>query len=266
MFTEAKKILKLFSRYFRLNLASQMEYRASFFVQIFGMVLNNASFIFFWWIAFDITGDYIAGYTFKDVMFIWAVTSSAFGLAHILFYNVHKISNLIITGELDTYLLQPVAVLPNILGAATSVSAWGDVLYGVVLLSIVWGFAPNVWAIFLLATLLGALIMTALNVLAHTLTFYLGNASIITSSVFEFMITFSIYPEGMFQGFIRVIIFSILPAAFITHIPLRLINDFNIGTFAIWIGFTIVFLTLSCVFFYRGLRKYESGNLIITRL
>ena len=68
MFTEAKKILKLFGKYFKLNLASQMEYRTSFFVQIFGMVINNASFIFFWWLAFDATGSYIAGYTFKDVM------------------------------------------------------------------------------------------------------------------------------------------------------------------------------------------------------
>lgn len=119
MLTEAKKIIKLFSRYFRLNLASQMEYRLSFFVQVFGMVLNNASFIFFWWIAFDITGNSIAGYTMKDVMFIWAVASSSFGITHVLFYNVSAISRLIITGELDTYLLQPVPVLANLLGAST---------------------------------------------------------------------------------------------------------------------------------------------------
>jgi len=263
---EVKKIIRLFSRYFKLNLASQMEYRTSFFVQIFGMVINNATFIFFWHLAFDATGTYIAGYTFKDVMFIWAVTSSAFGLAQILFNNVHRISQLIITGELDTYLLQPVPVLPNILGARTQVSAWGDMLYGIVLLSIVWGFSWNVWLIFALSIILGGLLFTAINVITHTLTFYLGNASMITSTVFEFMITFSIYPEGIFQGFVRLLIFSILPAAFITHIPLRLVGNFNVSTFAIWIGFTIVFLAIACIFFNRGLKKYESGNLIITRL
>ena len=243
-----------------------MEYRTSFFVQVFGMVLNNASFIFFWYLAFNATGEYIAGYTFKDVMFIWAVTSSAFGFAHILFYNVHRISHLIITGELDTYLLQPVPVLPNILGAGTQVSAWGDVIYGVVLLAIVWGFAPNIWIIFALSTVLGGLLFASINVITHTLTFYIGNASMITSSAFEFMITFSIYPEGIFKGFLRLIIFSVLPAAFITHIPLRLVSDFNITTFALWIGFTIVFLSVACIFFNRGLKHYESGNLIVTRL
>ncbi|MEX1375864.1 MAG: ABC-2 family transporter protein [Eubacteriales bacterium] len=266
MFTEAKKILKLFSRYFRLNLASQMEYRTSFFVQIFGMVLNNASFIFFWYLAFEATGSQIAGYTFKDVMFLWAVASSAFGISHILFYNVHRISQIIITGELDTYLLQPVAVLPNVLGASTQVSAWGDLLYGIVLLAVVWGFTPSVWGIFFLAIVLGGLLLTAVNISAHTLTFYIGNASMITGAIFEFMLTFSIYPEGIFQGFIRLVIFSILPAAFITHIPLRLVKNFSISTLAILIGFVSIFLFLSISFFNRGLKKYESGNLIVTRL
>ena len=266
MFMEVKKIIKLFGRYFKLNLASQMEYRTSFIVQVFGMVLNNASFIFFWWLAFGVTGNYIAGYTFKDVMFIWAVSSSAFGLGHILFYNVHRISQLIITGELDTYLLQPVPVLPNILGASTQVSAWGDFFYGIILLAIVWGFSLRLWLIFALAVVLGGLIYTAINIIAHTLTFYLGNANMITGSVFEFMINFSIYPEGIFKGLIRLLIYSLLPAAFITHIPLKLVKSFNIGTFGIWIGFTIVFLTVAFLFFNRGLKKYESGNLIITRM
>ncbi|MBN2878003.1 MAG: ABC-2 family transporter protein [Clostridia bacterium] len=266
MYTEAKKILRLFTRYFKLNLSSQMEYRASFLVQVFGMAINNATFIFFWWLAFGVAGEYIAGYTFKDIMFLWAVTSSAFGLAHILFYNVHRISNLIITGELDTFLLQPVPVLPNILGAGTSVSAWGDLVYGVVLLAIVWGLSAKVWIIFVLAVMLGAVIFTCVNILAHTLTFYIGNAEMIASTVFEFMISFSIYPDKIFSGIVRILIYSLLPAAFISHIPLRLVKDFNIGTLAIWLAFAIGFLVLSFVFFYRGLRKYESGNLIVTRM
>ena len=266
MFTAVKKTVRLFTRYFKLNLSSQMEYRASFFVQIFGMTINNATFIFFWWLAFGATGEYIAGYTFKDVMFIWAVTSSAFGLAHILFYNVHKISQLIITGELDTYLLQPMPVLPNILGAATSVSAWGDLFYGIVLLAIVWGFSTGVWLIFVLATLLGAVIFTALNVITQSLTFYIGNSNMISGSVFEFMISFSIYPESIFKGVVRLMIFSLLPAAFISHIPLRLVKNFSPAALIIWIGFAVAFLSISCIVFYRGLKKYKSGNLIVTRM
>lgn len=266
MLMEAKKIIKLYKRYFKLNLSSQMEYRASFFVQVFGMILNNASFIFFWWIAFDITGNNIAGYKMKDVMFIWAVASSAFGLVHILFYNVNRISSLIITGELDTYLLQPIPVLANILGASTQVSAWGDFVYGWVILFVFWGININALLIFVLAIFLGGMVMTGMIIMAHTITFYIGNAQMIVSASTNFMINFSIYPEGIFRGFIRLIIYSILPAAFITHIPLRLVNDFSITTLIIWIIIAIFYFMLSCWFFTRGLKKYESGNLIITRM
>lgn len=266
MLMEARKIIKLYKRYFRLNLASQMEYRVSFFVQVFGMILNNASFIFFWWIAFDITGNNIAGYQMKDVMFIWAIASSAFGIVYILFYNVNRISSLIITGELDTYLLQPIPVLANILGASTQVSAWGDFVYGWVILFIFWGININALIIFVLAIFIGGMVMTGMIIMAHTITFYIGNAQMIVSASTNFMINFSIYPEGIFRGFIRLIIYSILPAAFITHIPLRLVNDFNIITLIIWVIVAIFYFALSCWFFTMGLKKYESGNLIITRM
>lgn len=266
MFTEAKKILNLFRRYFKINLASQMEYRVSFFVQVFGMILNNASFIFFWWVAFDITGNDIAGYGMRDVMYIWAVTSSAFGLSFILFYNVNKINNLIITGELDTYLLQPIPVLVNVLGADTMVSAWGDFFYGWAILFIFWGLNLNAILIFMLAIVLGGLLLTGILIMAQTLTFYMGKADMIGGAIFEFMINFSIYPKGIFQGVVRLLIYSLLPAAFISHIPLELVQNFSLGKLAIWVAFVGVYFTLSCVFFNRGLKKYESGNLIIARM
>ncbi len=266
MFTEAKKILKIFRRYFKLNLASQMEYRASFLVQVFGMVLNNAAFIVFWGVLFSTMGGSIVGYEMRDVMFLWAVASSAFGFCYILFHNVSRISHLIITGELDTFLLQPVPVLANILGASTQASAWGDFFYGWVLFFIFWGLNLEALLIFVLAVLIGGFVFTGIQIMAHTLTFYLGNAQLIVGSAFEFMISFSIYPEGIFSGVIRAAIYSILPAAFVTHIPLALATNFSVGIFLLWLAGSLVYCVIAVLFFYRGLRKYESGNLIITRM
>ena len=131
-----KKHLRIFTCYFRLNLASALEYRASFFSQAFGMALSNSSFIFFWWIAFQQIGGGIAGYTFHDVLFIWAITSSGFGLSHILFANVSGITRLTISGELDTFLLQPCNILVNLLCAKTNLSAYGDFIYGFIIMVI----------------------------------------------------------------------------------------------------------------------------------
>jgi ABC-2 type transport system permease protein len=131
-----KKHLRIAACYFRLNLASALEYRMSFYTQAIGMALNNSAFIFFWWIAYEQIGGRIAGYSFRDVLFIWAATSSAFGLSHVLFHNVGRLSDLIITGELDVFLLQPCNILVNLSCARTSLSAYGDLAYGFILIAL----------------------------------------------------------------------------------------------------------------------------------
>lgn len=90
MSTEVKKHLRLIGKYFRFNLAASMEYRGRFLLQVTGMVLNNAAFAFFWWVVFHRI-RVLEGYSFKDVMFIWALASSAYGFGHILFGNIGKI-------------------------------------------------------------------------------------------------------------------------------------------------------------------------------
>ncbi|HPF87788.1 MAG TPA: ABC-2 family transporter protein [Candidatus Limiplasma sp.] len=261
-----KRHLKIALRYFKVNLASAMEYRSSFLMQAFGMALSNATFVFFWWVAFSHVGGRIGGYDFADVMFIWALCSSAFGLSNVLFANISHLTRLIVTGELDTFLLQPCNVLMNVCCARTSLSAYGDLLYGIVLLALTQGGNGAAWASFALGVPVGAAVITAVGLTAHTLTFLLGDASLAGSMSVEFIINFCIYPEGIYQKFVRALMYSVIPAAFIVHIPLRLARSFSPGWLALWLAASVLYCGFACWFFYRGLKKYESGNLIITRL
>ena len=261
-----KNIFRLVGLYFRVNLASAMEYRASFLLQVFGMALSNGTFIFFWWIAFQQIGGRIGGYDFRDVMFIWAVASSAFGASNILFANMNAITRLIVTGELDTFLLQPKDVLINLLCARTSLSAWGDLTYGFILMAFTHGGDGSAWGMFLVAIVVGGLLMTAVSVSAHTFTFYFGDASLIGGMALEFIIDFCIYPEGIYKGFVRVLMMTLVPASFIVHVPLKLARSFNPIRLGILLAVSALYCWLAYRFFYRGLKRYESGNLIITRM
>jgi len=261
-----KGIFRLIGLYFRVNLASAMEYRGSFLLQAFGMALSNGTFVFFWWIAFQQIGGRIGGYDFNDVMFIWAAASSAFGVSNILFANMNAITRLIVTGELDTFLLQPKDVLMNLLCARTSLSAWGDLAYGFVLMALTHGGDWQAWGMFLISIVIGGLLMTAVSVSAHTFTFYLGDASLIGGMALEFIINFCIYPEGIYRGFVRVLMLSVIPASFIVHIPLKLARSFNIWMLLLLFGVSAIYCFIAYRFFYRGLKRYESGNLIITRM
>ena len=261
-----RKHFKVFACYFRLNLASALEYRASFFSQAFGMALSNSSFIFFWWVAFGQIGGTIAGYTFKDVLFIWAVTSTGFGLSHILFANVSSLTSLIVTGELDTFLLQPCNVLVNVLCAKTSLPSYGDFFYGFVIMSIFYRGNPVAWLWFLFGVILSGLLITAINLTAQTFSFYWGEASLIGQLAVEFTINFSIYPEKIYAPAVRALMYSIIPAGIAVHIPLRLFHQSSPLLVLAALGGAAAYCAMPVLFFYRGLSRYESGNVIVTRL
>lgn len=261
-----KKHLKIMACYFRLNLSSALEYRSSFLIQTLGMALNNSAFIFFWWVAFGQLGQEIAGYSFQDVMFIWAGTSAAFGFSDIVFGNTRSLSRLIITGELDTFLLQPCNTLVNVIFAKTNLSAYGDLLYGFILMGLMHGTNGVAWGWFLVVMVVGGLLMCAVTLSAHVLTFYFGDASLIGSMVSEFLVNFSIYPETIYGPVMRAIMYSIIPAGFIVHVPMRLTHGFRLDLVVLLAAASALYCSFAAWFFYRGLRRYESGNLIVTRL
>ena len=261
-----KKHFKIFTCYFKLNFASALEYRASFFSQAFGMALSNSSFIFFWWVAFEQIGGRIAGYSFEDVLFIWAVTSTGFGLSTILFANASRLTQLIVTGELDTFLLQPCNILLNVICARTNLSAYGDLLYGFVIMFIFYTGNGVAWLWFFIGILLCGLLLTAITLSAHALSFYWGEASAIGSMATEFAINFSIYPEKIYAPVVRAIMYSVIPVGIAVHTPLRLFGSFSFGVALVAFGGAALYCALACRFFYLGLRKYESGNAIVTKL
>lgn len=249
-----------------MNLSSALEYRASFFVQAFGMALSNSSFIFFWWIAFSQIGGLIAGYSFRDVLFIWAVSSSAFGLAHIFFANAASLTNLIVTSELDAFLLQPYNILVSVICAKTTLSAYGDFAYGLILMCVVYKTETAAWLWFAAGIILGCAIMTAVNIIVHSLTFYIGDASAPARFANELMLNMSLYPDKIYGPPVRALMYSLIPVGFAVHIPMRLLNGAPGYFAAVSLIGSAIFCAIAAFVFYRGLRRYESGNLIITRL
>lgn len=261
-----QKKLRLAFLYLRFNLSAALEYRASFLSAAVGMFISDATFIFFWWVVFEQTGGAIGGYDFRDMMFIWATATSAFGLMNIVFGNLPHINDLVMTGALDTYLLQPRGVLINLLMSRTDFTAWGDLIYGLVLMFFT-SQGPSGWAGYLIGVLTGGLVMASEIVILQSTVFFLGNASFLSSMSINLSINFCTYPEGIFPRALRFLLYWLIPAQFIVHVPLRIARGIHVQY---WLPAqllaTVCFVSLAVWIFGRGLRRYESGNLIITRL
>jgi ABC-2 type transport system permease protein len=256
----------LVAAYVRHNLMSAMEYRAAFLLQVFGMALNNSAFIIFWFFLFERIGGAIQGYEFRDVMFLWALAATGFGASVVLFGNTTYISRIIYNGELDVYLLQPKPVLPNLLVSRMIVSGWGDIAYGLVLFVTTQPMTLQSWGIFLLFSVMMTLVLTAVRTMYHSLTFFFGNAESFAQIAGEMTITFMLYPGSIFRGVPMWVLHSLIPAALVGYIPVRIFKEFDPLLTLIVIAADALLIAVAVGLFRLGLRRYESGNRMGTRL
>jgi len=259
-------MLKLLRKYFLFNLSAGMEYRTSFLIQVFGMVLNNCAFIIFWKMLFDRVGGDINGYGFREVMFLWALATFGFGISEIFMGNSRQISSIIYKGELDVYLLQPRPVLPNLVCSRMNISGWGDLIYGAALFLLTQALSPGKILLFLLFSLLMAVVFVSVRVLYHSLTFFLGNAEQFASTISELVIMFTIYPGSIFSGPSTWILHTLIPAALVAWIPAQLFAAFDPVKLLLLLAADGVVVLLSFVLFREGLKRYSSGNRMGTRL
>lgn len=259
-----KNRIDLFFSYLKFNMSASMEYRTSFLIQIFGMFLNNASFAFFWWILFEKVGS-INGFSYSQVMTLWAFASVSFGITVVVFGNLHRLVEIIVRGELDSYLLQPRNVLANVLMSSSSVSGWGDIIYGFVLFFILFGLDIGKLLLFIAFSILGSILFMSVVVTAASLSFFIGSFQSVASWMMDFLISFSIYPETIYYGMIKVILFTLLPSGLLTMLPTDLIYRFSFIKCLYLIGGIAIWFAVSQYIFSRGLKRYESGNLIVQK-
>ena len=94
----AKKTLKLIWEYFKINLQSAMEYRISFLTQSSFMLLNDVIWVIFWIIFFSKFAS-INSWGFKDLMLMYVIITTSWGLVGVFFGNFKDIAEIIRSGN-----------------------------------------------------------------------------------------------------------------------------------------------------------------------
>lgn len=255
------RTLRYMGAYFAANLQAAMEYRAAFWTAIFVMIANDSLWLLFWWSYFR-QFPLVNGWQQNDIVVIWCVSALGIGLANAIFGNASKLAQLIMTGGLDAYLSMPRYALLHICISATDPAAWGDVLFavGVYLLFLHAGL-PGL-LLFLVLGVLVALVFASFVIIFGSLAFFLGNTDGLTQQMVGALVTFSTYPMNIFNGAVKVLLFTIIPAGFISFVPLQLLHRFTWPMIGAMTGFTLLILLGAAAFFHLGLKRYESGNLL----
>lgn len=249
----------------KMNFKTLLEYRASLISQGLFMALNNAIYLVFWWVFFNRFST-VAGWGMKELLTLFSVACFAFGLANILAGNASKISAVIAAGGLDSYLTLPRDPLIHLSMSRTSASAVGDLVFGILLLTLFcepgpWGFA----AFFLIGTA-GALVYASFAVIAHSLSFFFGPAEGFGRLLQESVLTLSIYPESIYGPQLRIVMYTLIPAGFLTHLPVSVMRAPSIAGVAIVWAAALGWALAAWLVFRAGLRRYESGSMMGTRM
>lgn len=259
MIKQAVDELRFVVHLVRLNLASNMEYRVSFLSQVIGMMINNGIYFVFWLIFFD-RFEEIRGYQMDEIFMLFAVITFSFGLAYTFAGNAGRVADLIAQGRLDYYLALPRPVLPHLVFSRMGQSTLGDLTFGVIAFLFVGRFDLGFVVLFLVVSLLAAVIFVAFSVSIGSLAFFLGNATLLSRQLMNVLLTFSLYPFGLFQGAVRLVLLTIVPAAFVGAIPVQIVQNFDLGALALLAGVAMLAVGLMLALFRFGLSRYESGN------
>ena len=243
------------------NLASAMEYRIAFISQSIGMILNDGVYFLVWIIFFDRFKD-IRGWQLTDMFLVFGVSAGAFGLAGMIFGNAFNLGDIIVNGRLDYYLSLPRPTLPHVLASRSVPSSFGDFLYGFISFFASGQFSITGLGSFILALILAMTVFISFLVIVQSLTFWLGTGGAVTDIAINAMVTFALYPITLFNNSAKLVLFIIVPAAFMGAVPAGFVRSFSWPALGLMCLAATGFLALAILIFHLGLRRYESGSAI----
>lgn len=264
MLQVVKNQIRVTLKTIKYGIMREMINKTSFIMRVLFMILNNASFIIQWVVIYSIK-DNVGGYTFEEILLLWGIAASTYGFSHFFFKRAYSLSDIITNGKLDSFLVQPKNVLISAITTDVEVSALGDLLYGFIVLFIS-GISVSKLFLFLFFTITGGIIMTDIAVILGSLSFWLGRADIIADSGNNLLVQFATYPDGIFKGLAKMLLLTVIPIGLISYFPVWIMTKFDIKLTLIIVTATIVLTLLSFIVFNRGLRRYSSSNLMISKI
>jgi len=233
--------------------------RGAFLLKVSFMVLNNVTFFVFWWVLFDKVPS-VRGWHIGEVQLLFGISATSFGLVQAFAGGVTQLGQFIDDGELDGMLTQPKPTLLYALGCRSQPSGFGDSLSGIGFLlasgHLTWSSAPRVG----LAVAASAATFLACGITFFSVAFWLPKTGALSRQLWELLTTFSLYPDTIFGGTLRILLFTLLPAGVVSFLPALVVRAPTLANVALLCAGATGYLALAIWLFGRGLRRYASGS------
>ena len=265
-----KRTFSLYLRFISIQIRSQMQYRASFILDVITHMLLNGSYFLTLALVLQRFGN-IKGWTVGDMAFLCGMTEMGFGLMDMIFsgFDPDTFSPMVRQGRFDQFLLRPMNITVQVLGSKFVLRRLGRVFEGLILLSFGVWLAPVHWTllkVLYVPVLLASQVMAlgALFMAGSTLTFWtiqsIEAVNIVTYGGNEVMS----YPMTVYPGWMQRIFTYIIPFIFLNYYPALFFLDkpdpLGFPAFAPFLAplAGLAMLLASLWFWKFGLKHYQS--------
>lgn len=266
MLTAVKRYFRFFKESMKCNFKSIAEYKSSFLVQTIFMFLNNGFFLLFWSVVIGVSGDKAGDITMDEILYLWSLPVISFGVAFFFFGGIRELGRYILEGTLDVYLTQPKNVILNVMCSGMEFAAAGDLLYGIVIGLIATDFNILRFGLLFILGALGAVFYICMETIIRLLTIFIGNTDNVEHTYMNtLMINFSTYPSEIYTKVIKFLIYTVIPSAYISFVPIDFVMTLDIKCLLYFFGAMIVFVVITAGLTKFALKRYESGNSIALR-
>lgn len=261
-----KKNIRFLLQAIRVSILSAVEYKISFMIQAIFMFINNGFFLIYWSVVFR-TNTQIQEFNFNTILYLWSIPVISYGITHFFFGGVTNINTFIITGQMDSYMLQPKDPLINVLTSKCNFSAFGDLIYGIVIGLFATQFDLKKYILVLLFGMIGAIFFLATEIILRSLSVWIKDTEkLATRYSHTLLTTFSNYPEQVFGHAVKIVLYTVVPVAYIVYLPIQIIIEFNLIKCLVVVTFAILYISMAIIIFHKAMRSYESGNTISMRM
>ncbi|MEI8270623.1 MAG: ABC-2 family transporter protein, partial [bacterium] len=244
------------------NIQSSAELRASFLMNIVGMSINNTAFIILWGFFVKSVGV-IGGWTVADIIGLQGFVALCFGIVFSAGAGIRKLADYTASGAFDRFMLSPKNLLVRIATSSFGVSALGDIVFGIVCLSI-YAFLihATIYQILLIGLLviISTVVFLSAAIAIYSTSFFFTDASSVTGSLFELFLTPSLFHGGAFQGVMRFIFTFAVPSLLVGALPVEIVRDISLGKLLLVSVLAIFWFVVSINIFNRAVKRYESSN------
>lgn len=256
---------RLFAHFLRFSFSRAMEFRFDFFFRIVMDGIWYAHNLAFFWIVYRHVGLF-GGWTFDQMLVFAAGVFLADAIQMtLLSNNMWMFPNLVNKGDLDYYLVRPVSSLFFLSLRDFAANSFVNLLMAVGLF--VWALArypaalgAGPIALFVVLLLLGCFLHYCLQMIFLIPVFWLQSTGGLRE-IFWSLDRYTGRPHGIFTGYVRKMLVSVLPFALIVSFPTyALFDGLTWKLLAHMTGITAAAFLIMLAMWSRGLRAYSSAS------